>query len=172
MPIPPHEQSDDIHHGIYDALLDEALRDALSRHPELRAVLTKIDSEEQPARYSAFIGKIIEKALGQETDPIERLRLCNRLVELISASSATEFLAKHKLISDEKSILSEITPPNYLTHGIPRPHTSITKAASLPALPRNLNLHTNCKRNVLRRWSGHPGLIHQMVRPAPPDAGF
>ena len=37
-------------HGIYEALLDEYLRDALAQHPELRAVFGKIDPEEQPAR--------------------------------------------------------------------------------------------------------------------------
>ena len=32
-------------YGIYDGLLDEDLREALARHPELRAVLGKIDVE-------------------------------------------------------------------------------------------------------------------------------
>lgn len=165
MPIPPHEQSDNIHPGIYDALLDEALRDALSRHPELRAILTKIDSEEQPARYSAFIGNIIEKALRQETDPTERIELCNRLVELISESSATEFLAKHKLISDERSILSEITPPNYVTNGVPRPHTSITISSLFTGSPNEPQLAHELQKEMFSadgvdilvsfiKWSG------------------
>ncbi|WP_298438700.1 hypothetical protein [Geobacter sp.] len=34
--------------GLYEALLDESLRDALARRPELRRVFGKIDPEEQP----------------------------------------------------------------------------------------------------------------------------
>jgi hypothetical protein len=36
-------------HGIYEALIDEYLRDALVLRPELRTVLGKTDSEEHPA---------------------------------------------------------------------------------------------------------------------------
>ena len=49
-------------YGIYDALLDENLQDALARHPELRAVLGKIDMEEQPTRYAAFVARVVETA--------------------------------------------------------------------------------------------------------------
>ena len=38
--------------GLYDALLDELLRDTLNRHPELRTVFGKIDQEELPSRYA------------------------------------------------------------------------------------------------------------------------
>ena len=44
-----------IAHGIYEALLDEQLRDVLKRHPELRTVMAKIDPEEQPPRYQAAL---------------------------------------------------------------------------------------------------------------------
>lgn len=37
-------------HGIYEALLDEYLRDALEERPELRTVFGKIDPEEQPTK--------------------------------------------------------------------------------------------------------------------------
>ena len=49
--------------GIYDALLDRSLQEILAETPELRAVLEKIDSEEQPARYAAFVAKLIEAGL-------------------------------------------------------------------------------------------------------------
>jgi len=42
-------------HGIYEALLDESLRETLARHPELRTVFGKIDPEEQPAKYASFV---------------------------------------------------------------------------------------------------------------------
>ena len=43
--------------GLYEALLDEHLRDVLKRHPELRTVLAKIDPEEQPSRYASFVAE-------------------------------------------------------------------------------------------------------------------
>ena len=46
-----------VSHGIYESLIDEYLRDALSRHPELRTVFGKLDPEEQPARYASFVSK-------------------------------------------------------------------------------------------------------------------
>jgi hypothetical protein len=41
--------------GIYEALLDEELNSILQRHPELRSVFGKLDPEEEPARYAAFL---------------------------------------------------------------------------------------------------------------------
>ncbi|WP_045222987.1 hypothetical protein [Desulfonatronum thioautotrophicum] len=43
--------------GIYDALVDSHLRALLDSKPELRAVLGKLDPEEQPARYSDFFSQ-------------------------------------------------------------------------------------------------------------------
>jgi hypothetical protein len=34
--------------GIYESLIDEFLRKAISRRPEIRTVFGKIDPEEQP----------------------------------------------------------------------------------------------------------------------------
>jgi len=52
-----------IPHGIYEALLDQSLLDILSRNPELRTVPGKIDREEQPGRYAAFVARIVEQSL-------------------------------------------------------------------------------------------------------------
>ena len=76
-----------LHHGIYEALLDRELKEALDRHPELRSVFGKIDFEEQPARYAAFLTAVIEQALRHETDPASRLAFCNRLIELRSITT-------------------------------------------------------------------------------------
>ena len=67
--------------GLYDALLDQDLSAVLSRHPELRSVFGKLDSEEEPSRYSAFGADVLEKALRHEVDSTERRRLCNDLIE-------------------------------------------------------------------------------------------
>jgi hypothetical protein len=49
--------------GIYDALLDTSLQDLLSRSPELRFVLGKLDPEEQPAKYADFVAKLVYQVL-------------------------------------------------------------------------------------------------------------
>lgn len=66
--------------GLYEALLDESLRDALARRPELRRVFGKIDPEEQPGLYASFVAKVLEQALREESDPERRLALCNRIL--------------------------------------------------------------------------------------------
>lgn len=120
-------------YGIYDALLDKELREVLDRHPELRTVLGKIDHEEQPARYAAFVARVVEQALREETDSAARLMLCNRLIEIVSRKS--EHLEKHQLVDAQRSILFEITPPNYGTSGIPRPQTSIAESSLFTGSP-------------------------------------
>lgn len=126
--------------GIYDALLDERLRDLLRRHPDLRAVLTKIDTEEQPSRYAAFMAKVIELALKQEVDPNARLDLCNKLIELISGSGETGHLRQRRLVPEHKSVLIEITPPSYAQQGIPRPQTPLVQSSLFTGSPREPQL--------------------------------
>ncbi|OGU08664.1 MAG: hypothetical protein A2075_02770 [Geobacteraceae bacterium GWC2_58_44] len=100
-------------HGIYDSLIDEFLRDALSQHPELRSVFGKIDPEEQPARYASFVAKVLEQALREENDPEKRLLLCNRILGQVADEPGRGHLSKHRLVSDPKPVLREITPPHY-----------------------------------------------------------
>lgn len=64
-------------HGLYEALLDESLRDVLQKHPELRSVFGKLDPEEESSRYASFVAKVLEQALRIEAEPGARLRLCN-----------------------------------------------------------------------------------------------
>jgi hypothetical protein len=109
--------------GIYEALLDEFLREALARHPELRTVFGKIDPEEQPARYAAFVAKVLEQALREESDPEKRLDLCNHLLGQVASEPGRSHLDTHRLIQHQKPLLLEITPPHYGTSHIPRPHT-------------------------------------------------
>ena len=135
-----NDDNDALPYGIYEALLDEGLREALLRHPELRSVLSKIDPEEQPSRYAAFVAKVIEKSLQQETDPIERLNLCNHLIDLLSGTTEKAYLQKHKLVPGEKSVLSEITPPHYAQHGIPRPATPIVESSLFTGSPHEPQL--------------------------------
>jgi len=127
-------------YGIYDALLDETLREALARHPELRAVLGKIEVEEQPTRYAAFVARVVEQALREESDPAGRLSICNRLIALISREAEHSHLEKRHLVEKHKSLLLEVTPPNYGTQAIPRPHTSLTESSLFTGSPQEPQL--------------------------------
>ena len=98
-----------IEFGIYEALLDEDLRDAIARRPELRTVFGKIDPEEQPARYAAFVAKVVEKALKEELDPERRFQLCNRFLDHLFRENQGGRPGKHRLIADKKPVLLEIT---------------------------------------------------------------
>jgi hypothetical protein len=50
----------------------------------LRSVFGKLDPEEEPARYTAFVSRVLEQALREERDPSVRLEIANRVIELIS----------------------------------------------------------------------------------------
>jgi superfamily II DNA or RNA helicase len=129
-----------IAHGIYEALLDEFLREALARRPELRSVFGKIDPEEQPARYAAFVAKVLEQALHEESDPENRLALCNRIIELVAHEPDRGHLERHRLVPEQKPILLEVTPPNYGTSGIPRPHTPLAESSLFTGSPQEPQL--------------------------------
>lgn len=126
--------------GIYEALIDEYLRDALALRPELRTVFGKIDPEEQPAKYASFVAKVLEQALREESDSEKRLALCNRILGHVANEPGRGHLEKHRLISHLKPILLEITPPNYGTSGIPRPHTPLAESSLFTGSPQEPQL--------------------------------
>jgi HKD family nuclease len=127
-------------YGIYEALLDEYLRDALTARPELRTVFGKIDPEEQPARYASFVAKVLEQALREESDSEKRLALCNLILGQVASEPGRGHLEKHRLIQNPKPILLEITPPHYGRSGIPRPHTSLTESSLFTGSPQEPQL--------------------------------
>jgi len=106
-------------HGIYEALIDEYLRDALAPRPELRTVFGKIDPEEQPAKYASFVARVLEQALREESDPEKRHALCNHILGQVASEPGRGHLEKHRLIQEQKPILLEIIPPHYGKSGIP-----------------------------------------------------
>ena len=159
------DKAADLPFGIYEALLDEELRDALTRHPELRAVLGKVDPEEQPARYAAFLGKVIEKALRHESDAGSRIEMCNRLIDLMSRSPEKSHLGQRRLVEEQKSLLLEITPPHLFQKGVPRPETPIIESSLFTGSPREPHLAHELNKEALSadsvdilvsfiKWSG------------------
>jgi len=129
-----------LHHGIYDSLLDRDLKEALEQHPELRSVLGKIDFEEQPARYAAFLAAVIEQALRHETDSASRLAFCNRLIEQISGLPECAHIGGKFLIEASEQLLLEITPPNYADQGLIRPDSPLTQTSLFTGSPREPQL--------------------------------
>ncbi|MDO9110454.1 MAG: phospholipase D-like domain-containing protein, partial [Desulfatirhabdiaceae bacterium] len=126
--------------GIYESLVDEFLRDAIARRPELRTVFGKIDPEEQPGMYASFVAKVLEQALREESDPERRLELCNRILDQVAGEPGLGHLAKHHLVKEQKPILLEITPPHYGTSGIPRPLSPLTESSLFTGSPQEPQL--------------------------------
>ncbi len=135
-----YNKIDSLPAGIYDALLDERLRETLKSHPEIRSILSKLDPEEQPVRYAAFIAKVIEQVLRQEVNPDVRLALCNRLIDQISDDININHFKKMRLVQDQESVLEEITPPHYTQQGIPRPVTSLVESSLFTGSPHEPQL--------------------------------
>jgi len=123
--------------GIYDALIDKQMQDILRQYPELRSVIGKLDPEEQPARYADFVAKVLEQVLREESDPEKRLALCNLVLGQLSNGLDAE---KKKLLSAKKSLLLEITPPDYGTLGMPRPHTPVSESSLFTGSPSDPQL--------------------------------
>lgn len=122
-------------HGIYEALLDEELGSILQQHPELRSIFGKLDPEEEPGRYAAFVAKLLERALRLEDDPDTRRRLCNELIERIAGVLANESFNGNRLVGAEKQLLLEISPPNLAQGGIPRPETALVESSLFTGSP-------------------------------------
>ena len=126
--------------GIYDALLDEDLNAILQEHPELRSVFGKLDPEEEPGRYAAFLARLLEKALRLEDDPATRLRLCNEIIERIAGAPKASFLIGSRLVAAAKSVLLEIAPPQSAEGTIPRPETPLTESSLFTGSPSDPQL--------------------------------
>ncbi len=126
--------------GIYEALLDELLQEALGQHPELRSVFGKIDQEEQPAIYASFVAKVIEQALREEKDPEKRLDICNRILGQVASEPGLSHLANRRLVQEKKPILLEITPSNYGSSRVARPQTSLTESSLFTGSPQEPQL--------------------------------
>lgn len=134
--------------GIYEALLDEDLNFILQQRPELHSVLGKLDPEEAPSRYAAFLARLLEKALRLENDPESRRRLCNEIIERIAENPSMQIVRGNRLIQAEKSVLLEITPQNYAVGGIPRPETALVESSFFTGSPADPALFQELGREM------------------------
>jgi superfamily II DNA or RNA helicase/HKD family nuclease len=151
--------------GIYERVQSGLLQRFLHENTELRAVFQKIDREEEPAKYSAFVARFIESALKQITTTEERLTLCNELLERIFSSSDMQHVKGDLLTLSDPRLLTEITPSYLARSGLPRPLTPLaesslfTGAQTDPPLANELALEMASADRVdilisFIKWSG------------------
>jgi len=143
----------DLPDGLYESILDEDLRDLLKDRPELRSVFGKIEADEEPARYAAFLARVLEKALHLEANSAARLSLCNAIVERLANVSDGNHLLAHRLVPAEKAVLLEITPSRYLHTGMPRPETPLSESSLFTGSPSD------------------PQLVHELLQEMPSADG-
>jgi len=126
--------------GVYESLLHEELQQFLEQNPELRAVFGKLDPEEEPSRYAAFIGRLIESALRLQTDSVERIALCNRLITELAKVPDGIFIGQQQLVKAVKPLLLEITPSAYAKPGLPRPESTFVESSLFTGSPTDPRL--------------------------------
>ncbi|MGB5231264.1 MAG: DEAD/DEAH box helicase family protein [Desulfoprunum sp.] len=89
---------------------------------------------------AAFVAKVLEQALREEADPEKRLALGNWILGRVADEPGRGHLEKHRLVAQPKPILLEITPPNYGTTTIPRPHTPLAESSLFTGSPQEPQL--------------------------------
>jgi HKD family nuclease len=130
--------------GLYERLVDEELAEILDQRPELRAVLCKIDDEDNVGRYAELVAALLAKALRQYK-PAERSQVANLLINLLSSQDGLDYLRRRKLIQPPR-LLTAVVPQADPRDDLPRPSSSLvgstllTGAASDPSLDNELRL--------------------------------
>jgi superfamily II DNA or RNA helicase/HKD family nuclease len=151
--------------GLYEQVQSKRLESFLEAHPELRSIFTKIDPEEEPSKYSAFVSRFVEAALRQKTSTADRLALCNELLQKIFSLGEMQHASGDFLPSPEPKLLTEITPTYLAKPGLPRPLTPLaesslfTGAQTDPPLANELALEMASADRVdilvsFIKWSG------------------
>lgn len=117
--------------GLYEQLVDAELAETLAAHPELKALLGKLDDEEAPHAYSQFVSQILARALRSQKAE-DRLPLVNRLIQLISATDGLDYLQRRTLLASSQPLLLSVQSAGA---GAPaplvRPNTPLTTSSLL-----------------------------------------
>lgn len=153
--------------GIYDRLVDRETWEILDAHPELRAIVKKLDAAESPTRFAQFLASVIEESLRSSESLETRRALCNSLITHLCREGGFTHLANRELVGPETGggVLSEITPSTLGNTHLPRPITPIwesslfTGAKSDPRLDHELVQEMRSADRVdflvaFIRWSG------------------
>lgn len=153
--------------GIYDRLVDRETREILDAHPELRAIVKKLDAAEAPTRFAQFLATVIEESLRSSETLETRHALCNSLIAHLCREGGFSHLTSCELVDPETGggVLTEITPTTLGNTRLPRPITPIwesslfTGAKSDPRLDHELVQEMRSADRVdflvaFIRWSG------------------
>lgn len=154
--------------GLYERLLDEELAELLRARPDLRCTLEKLDNEIEPSSYSGFIHHLLLEVL-PSTKPDARIKLINRIIELVAAEDGLDYTKRRRLLSEPKTLLTQIRPIEQQTQW-PHPETPLsissllTGSADDPPLEREIRTELlTCDRVEILvsfvKWSGLSLLI-------------
>jgi superfamily II DNA or RNA helicase/HKD family nuclease len=118
--------------GLYEQLLDEELQQRIDAVPEVKHILRQIDDEEAPHAYAQFVNQLLRQAL-RIVSPEGRLPLLNRLIELLAAQDGLDYLERRRLLSEKRSVLTEVAPgrAGLSRAETPRPVTPLNSSALL-----------------------------------------
>jgi hypothetical protein len=121
--------------GLYERLVDEELAEILDQRPELRAVLCKIDDEDNVGRYAELVAALLAKALRQYK-PAERSQVANLLINLLSSQDGLDYLRRRKLIQPPR-LLTAVVPQADPRDDLPRPSSSLVGSTLLTGADAN-----------------------------------
>ncbi|MDN3520372.1 DUF3427 domain-containing protein [Halomonas ramblicola] len=121
---------DQLSAGLYERLIDEELQQQLTVHPELKPVLKALDDESAPYAYTQFVSQLLMQAL-RILDAEQRLPLLNRLIDLLSATDGLDYLARKRLLSTDRPLLTAL---GRVPETLPRPITPLATSALLTGL--------------------------------------
>lgn len=113
--------------GLYQQLLDETLQERIGAVPELRAILRQLDDESAPHTYARFVAQLLQQALRQ-LQPVDRLPLLNRLIELLASQDGLDYLRRRRLLAEDRTVLTEIASG---AGSLARPVTPLDSSALL-----------------------------------------
>jgi superfamily II DNA or RNA helicase len=128
--------------GAYSRILDEDIASFLNEHPELKALLRKMDDEEQPQQYTLLLARILHSFFYQANSD-DRIALLNRIIDLLGATDGHDYLLRKKIL-DGRQMVTSIHPALPIEKPWPLPQTSLntsylfTGAAGAPSLDNEL----------------------------------
>ena len=115
--------------GIYERVVDEELKGLLDANQDIKPILRRIDDELAPHIYAQFVAQLVTTAL-QITQKELRAPLVNRLLELLAQTDGLEYLHRRKLLTDDKTLLTEVRS-SLSEKEAPRPETPLSTSALL-----------------------------------------
>ncbi len=128
--------------GAYARILDEELAVFLETNPELKAILRQLDDEEEPQQYTLLLAQLLQSYFSQ-IKPEERIRLLNRIIELLAARDGHDYMLRRKILECRQMVTS-IHAARPIEKPWPLPQTSLntsylfTGSSGAPSLDNEL----------------------------------